>query len=186
MFTFVTSNRGKAIIARRYLEPFNIFFQRQRLDLIEIQSDSVVDIAVAKAKQAFTIIQQPLLVTDDGWFIKALNGFPGPYMKYMNVWLTADDFLKLMHGQRDREVTKREVVCYIDENQLRHFVHDIKGFVLEEKKGNGLPAMQVVTLSPTHKSVAECDAEGIDLPDSHRVWEAFAKWYKEERILEKQ
>lgn len=175
---FVTSNRGKIKIARRYLEPLNILVQPVRLELTEIQSESIVDIANFKARQAFASIRRPLLVSDHGWFIEALNGFPGPYMKYINRWFTSDDLLNLMKGHKNRSVIMREVLCYIDSTRIKCFVHDIKGLVLEEKRGDGLPAMRVITLSPTNESMAECIRRGVDPPGIQCVWEDFANWYR--------
>jgi hypothetical protein len=98
-------------------------------------------------------------------------------MKYMNQWLTPRDFLSLMSGYADRSITKREVLCYVDANQSKCFTQDFPGVVLHEPKGKGTPAMQVVSLSNTRKSVGECIDEGIDPTDgTHVLWRMFSAW----------
>ena len=48
-------------------------------DIIEIQDEKIEKIAIEKAKSAYTIVKKPIIIEDDGLFIKSLNGFPGQY-----------------------------------------------------------------------------------------------------------
>lgn len=96
----------------------------------------------------------------------------------MNQWLTAEDFLKLMAGQKDRNVIRREVLHYMDAEHSQYFISDLQGTVLQEARGHGLSAMRVIGLSPDGKSVAERFTEGLGLPEDHLIWEKFADWFK--------
>ncbi len=183
MLKYITSNKEKIITARRNLESFGISFQEHDLELTEIQSESFVDIATYKAKQAFKALHTPLFVSDHGWSIPALNGFPGAYMKYMNKWLSSQDFLNLMQAHEDKTIIKHEVICYIDEKQVKHFVANIHGTFINAIRGEGLPAMRVVSLLPSGKSVAECTQEGINSYADNPNWKKFATWLKENFIL---
>ncbi len=177
LFTFITSNSEKIETARMYLDPLGIQFEAQGLDLIEPQSDSIEEVSKYKAQHAYEVLGKPVVVTDHGWFITALNGFPGAYMKYINEWFSPQDFLKLLAGHDDRTVTKREVICYTDGTETKCFTQDFQGVVLEEPKGSGTSAMQVVSLSKSRKSVGECIDEGLDPTDGrHELWREFSSW----------
>lgn len=185
MLYYVTSNKSKIDTARRNLTPFGITFQTQDAELIEIQSDSLEEIAVEKAKHAFKLFQKPLFISDHGWYIPALHGFPGPYMKYINKWFTSEDLLRLVEPYEDRTIIKREVLVYIDSQESKTFVSEINGRILEKPEGNGLPAMRVTTLSKTGKSMARCSEEGINAFDENPIYEEFAFWLHTTKQLPK-
>lgn len=92
---FVTNNKLKTKIARHSLSSFGILVEQVKLNLPEIQSDSVEEIAIHSAKTACEMIGKPIIVGDTGFFIEFLNGFPGPYIKYINSKLRALQFAQL-------------------------------------------------------------------------------------------
>jgi XTP/dITP diphosphohydrolase len=178
MLYYITSNKQKIHIAKKYLAPFDVVLEGKYLDLTEMQSDDITQIATEKAKQAFSVIKQPLFVNDAGWYITALNGFPGPYMKYINDWLTADDILDIMAKHDNKEVIFREVVCYIDEHQVKPFVGEVRGNVLTRNTAPAeIPSRSIFSLSSTNKSIAECWQEGIPSVNNSKIWKDFARWY---------
>ena len=69
-------------------------------------------------------------MNDSGWFITALNGFPGSYLRYMNKWFTSDEYLKILEGKKTREVILKEVLCYIDSKQIKTFSGEVRGQIL--------------------------------------------------------
>lgn len=177
MLHYITSNQQKIRIAQKYLSPLDVLIEGKHLDLTEVQSDDIIHIAVEKAKQAYAIIKEPLFVNDAGWYITALNGFPGPYMKYMNDWLKAEDILDMMRKHTDREVIFREVVCYVDKNGVQPFVGEVKGTVLAKDTTPGeIPSRSIFSLSATNKSIAECWQEGIPSVKNSQIWDDFAQW----------
>jgi len=178
MLQYITSNQDKINVAIRNLNPLGVSFEAKSIELIEIQSSSLEDIAKDKAKQAFKAIKKPLFVSDHGWEIPALNGFPGPYMKYMNDWLTSQDFLNLMNGHSDKTIIKREVICFVDASHSKCFTSKIEGRFINGIRGEGLPAMRVVSFLPSGKSVAECTEDGVDSYENNPIWKNFANWIK--------
>lgn len=177
LFTFITSNSEKISTARIYLDPLGIEFDSRDIDLIEPQIASVEEISKFKAKQAFDILKAPVVVSDHGWAITALNGFPGPYMKFINKWFGTDDFLRLLAGYEDRSVVKTEVISYADQNGVKSFAQEIPGLLLTEPKGEGLPMMKLTTFLSSQKSVAECLNEGIDPTNGKlNLWKDFSEW----------
>lgn len=160
---------------------------QKELDIPEIQASSTEEVALDKADRVFKQIKEPLLVSDHGWLIKALNGFPGPYMKFVNSWLEPKDFLALMEHHENREVILRQDLIYIDANTIKAFTYDLIGYVLREAKGNlGTNWDKVVCLTKDDKSIAEVREESGSktiLLDEREPWPSSAKWYKENKVV---
>jgi len=178
MLFFVSTNPNKIDKAELFLRPLGIPFEVSNIKLIEIQSDSVEEIVIDKAKKAFQILNSPLLVNDHVWSISALNGFPGPYMKYINQWFSPQDFLNLMKDKKDREMKLTEYICYTDGNIYKTFFEEIKGHVLFASKGKGEPWKTVSSYSKDNSSVAEKLETHPSAIGTSKVYEDFAKWYK--------
>ena len=81
------------------------------IDTPEIQDTSVKEIARQSAVWAAKEIGEPCIKMDVGFFIPTLNGFPGPFVKYINDWLTQADFLKLMEGKVDRSAYFEDAIA---------------------------------------------------------------------------
>jgi XTP/dITP diphosphohydrolase len=183
MLLYITGNEHKIATANDYLRPFGISVEGKKVDgIVELQLDDVIEISKSKATQAFKNVQHPLLVSDAGWMFTALNGFPGAYMASVNRWFTAQDFLNLMKGKENREVILRECVTYIDKDQIKTFVCDNKGLVLEEASGDGTPLDQIVTFKEDGKTIAKCENEGILRIPQNELWNNVGKWLKENNI----
>lgn len=157
-----------------------IDIKQKILDIPEIQSESIEEVAIDKARKAFGQIKQPLFINDSGWMIAALKGFPGPYMKYINNWFSPRDFLKLMDGEDDRTVTLRQVIVYMDQNTQKVFTFDSKGRMLSTTSGEGRSSDTVITFSKDDTSIAEAKEKGTNLlEEEKKLWESFSSWLKE-------
>ncbi|MGI8419616.1 MAG: non-canonical purine NTP pyrophosphatase [Candidatus Levyibacteriota bacterium] len=179
MIYYITSNRDKVENANIILRQHGLSLTAKNVPFIEIQTDSLEEIALHKAKQAFGVVKKPLVVNDTGWEIKALRGFPGVYMQYVNNWFTAEDFLNLIKPYRDRTVIMRQAVYYIDSEQAKLFFHEIKGIIVKTPKGKGRPSETIFSFRPDGKTLAECQNDGIHFTnDNNSIWNDFAKWYK--------
>lgn len=179
MLYFVTENKQKFDNAQVVLEKYNLFLKQQPLPLTEIQSDSLEDIAMHKARLAYDSVRKPLVVKDDGWYITALKGFPRTYMKYVNQWFSPDDFLNLIKPYKNREMIFRDALYYIDGKTEKLFVHEIPGVIVQEPKGKAVPSAMVSSFRKDGKTMAECINEGIHFADEgNSIWDTFAKWYK--------
>ena len=181
MLYFVTENKEKLQNATIILSEFNIQLEGKSIPLTEIQSDSLEDIAKDKARQAFAIVKQPLVVKDDGWYITALKGFPGSYMKYINQWFAPDDFLRLIKPYTNREIVFKDSLCYTDGKQEKVFTNTIHGKIVSTPKGEGVPSAMISTFRNDGKTMAECINKGIHFAnEGESIWYQFAQWYQEE------
>lgn len=74
---FATSNPDKMQIAKSVCSMFDIEVKFVKLDIDEIQGEDPEAIVRDKAERAYEQLNMPVVVSDDSWDIKALNGFPG-------------------------------------------------------------------------------------------------------------
>jgi XTP/dITP diphosphohydrolase len=187
--TLVTGNEQKIRGAQVTLEPYNIKVVGQNLDIVEIQDEDGEVIARDKAEKAWLLLQEPLIVNDDIWMIPGLNGFPGPYMKSMNHWLNADDWLRLTRDLTDRRIVLRQFVIYQDVDGQTLFTVDIEGTLLTEARGEASNHNDtIVSFNDQGLSNAEIRATGkSSIEHRHTAWHEVAAWLgarEEEPILE--
>ena len=109
---FITSNSVKFNVAKEYLEKkqLDIELIQTELDIPEIQDTSVESVALASARFASQHIKEPFILSDVGFRIAALNGFPGPFIKYMNDWLKPTDLVRLV----DDSESEDRSACFVD------------------------------------------------------------------------
>lgn len=112
--TFVTGNPYKFEVGKTVLEKAGINLVQKKLETPEIQSADVSEIAKYSAKWSAEKLGEPIILTDAGYYIEALNGFPGPFIKYINKWLTSDDLLKLMLGKSNRKIAVKMCLAYCE------------------------------------------------------------------------
>ena len=175
---FVTGNEVKFRGASNIAEKYGIALEQAEADITEVQSDSAQEIAEHKARQAFDILNKPLFVGDDGWIIPGLGGFPGPYMKYINEWLTPEDLLRLTAPLTDRRIILRQVITYQDEAQQKSFAVDIEGVLLPEIRGSHKYSHLTLTSFDGKTSGAELVAMGKSYAgeSSHTAWDELFEW----------
>lgn len=162
------------------MEPFGISVQVQDNDIDEIQSHNASKIAIAKAEAAYAQLKKPLVVNDHFWSINALNGFPGGYMKDVQAWFEAGDFINLMKNKSDKSVVMTEYVVYFDGKTLKQFNVQFPGRIIDEERGGGRVSFErVVVYDGTDKTIAEHIDAGEHARDIHvSAWHMFGEWYK--------
>ncbi len=132
---YVTGNEAKFRTANNILGEMGIELEQVKVDIHEIQSESIEEISKDKALKAFKILKKPLMVNDSGWFFLGLNGFPGPFMKYINDWFTKENYLDLTKNVKDRRVILKQVIVWTDGVRTKVFEHNSHLFLLKEMKG---------------------------------------------------
>lgn len=178
---FATTNPRKIAEANSVLTNFNIIVEPVALDIDEIQHRDPEVITKAKAKAAYAVTQQPVVVSDTSWSIPALNGFPGGYMKDVSAWFKDTDWLALMAQYEDRTIYVHEHLAYYDGTELHHFVADYKGKIAHE--ASGLKAedesIERVAIMYGNKTMASIKLENAIASAGEVLehWEQFGKWY---------
>lgn len=128
---YVTGNKKKVEAAKNILEKENIIIKQVDLNLEEIQGN-ILDIAIKKAMDAYENLQSPLIINDSNLEIDALNGFPGPYTKYVEETLKDDGILKLLSGESNRRASYTDILVYIDKYGYHAFSSSITGNISKE------------------------------------------------------
>lgn len=180
---FATNNINKFNEARRVLRRYKIAVGMLRVKTIEIQSESLEEIAKNSAIHAFQHCRLPIIVEDAGLFVEALNGFPGPYASYAYKTIGNEGLLKLMKEATNRRARFQSVVAYFSEELESPIC--FKGEVLGEitktiRKGcSGFGFDPVFKPLKSGKTFAEMDIDEKNLR-SHRAkaFRKFARWYK--------
>ncbi|MBU0569427.1 non-canonical purine NTP pyrophosphatase [Patescibacteria group bacterium] len=162
--TFVTGNKYKFEVAQKVLEEASIELIQQKIDTPEIQSTKVEEIAKYSAKFAAEKLGKPVTVTDAGYFIEALNGFPGPFIKYINQWLTSKDLLRLMKGKANRKVVVRGCLAYCEPGKEPvTFLSEIIGIIarkaVKSQNKNSTPIDEIFIPEGFNKVDAEIPRE---------------------------
>jgi XTP/dITP diphosphohydrolase len=183
---FATNNFHKFDEARRVLTAHGIAVGMLRVKALEIQSDSLIDIAQASAIDAFERCHLPVMVEDAGLFINALNGFPGPYSAYVYKTVGNAGLLKLMEKMADRKAAFQSVIAYYDGHGAPLcFEGGAAGKIIsEERRGDGKsgfgfdPIFQPAMSAKTFAEMAIAEKNGF----SHRALAVhkFSEWYKEQ------
>lgn len=109
---YVTGNNVKYDVALKAFTNTGIVLLQKKLATPEIQSKSVQEVAMYSVSWASKELNQPVIVTDAGFYIEALNGFPGPFIKFVNEWFSADDFINLMKGKTNRTIIIQDCLAY--------------------------------------------------------------------------
>ncbi|KAK1770662.1 inosine triphosphate pyrophosphatase [Phialemonium atrogriseum] len=97
---FITGNANKLREVKAILEPA-IQVGSQELDLIEIQG-TVEEVTLDKCRRAADLIEGPVLVEDTCLCFNALNGLPGPYIKWFLTSLGHEGLNNLLAAYEDK------------------------------------------------------------------------------------
>jgi XTP/dITP diphosphohydrolase len=112
MLRYVTTNPGKVREAEAYLDDGSV--AQLDYDYTEIQSDDLGTIAARGAREAYRHAGEPTLVDDAGLFVRALDGFPGPYSSYAEETIGVERTWELASDEEDRAASFRCVLAYCD------------------------------------------------------------------------
>ena len=105
------------------------------IDFDEPRSDDLHVIAQAKLRQARRILDAPCFVLDSGFYIDALNGFPGSYVNYALGTVGVSGLLRLMQGQTNRCCAFRQCLGYFDGAQEHYFTAENTGTLATVVRG---------------------------------------------------
>jgi XTP/dITP diphosphohydrolase len=184
---FATNNINKFNEARKILSRHKIAVGMIRVKTLEIQSESLEEIAKTSAIHAFKQCGLPLIVEDAGLFVEALNGFPGPYSSYVYKTIGNEGLLRLMEKSANRKAKFQSVVAYLSEELESPicFMGEILGEITEQvrKGGSGFGFDPVFKPANSQKTFAEMSiAEKNKYSHRAKAFRKFARWYKSLKV----
>ncbi|TBR10313.1 MAG: RdgB/HAM1 family non-canonical purine NTP pyrophosphatase [Candidatus Nitrosotenuis sp.] len=171
---FASSNKHKYSEAKEILSKFRLDLGFFEFAPVEIQSDSILEIATKKSLDAYLSCKKPVIVEDDGLFIPALGGFPGPYSSYVFKTIGNAGILNLVESKRNAEF--HSVIAYCDGKKPVLFRGIIRGMISKKQKGKGWGYDPIFIPKGRTKTYAELDDKNTI---SHRyvALGKFARWF---------
>lgn len=131
--TFITGNQAKADYLNRLL---GVDLPHQKVELDELQSTDLHTIVDHKARQAYAILGEPVLVEDVSLEFAALGNLPGTFIKF---FVDADDGLeklcRMLDGFSDRRAVARCTFGYFDGQEITFFDGHLEGVIATKPAG---------------------------------------------------
>lgn len=152
MVKIITKNKDKFMEAKLILDSYGIIAEQVELDVVEIQSESLEEIAKDRVIKAAKLVEPPIVTEDAGLFIEALRGFPGPYSSYVYKTIGCKGIIKLMDGLANRKAKFVSVVAYMDESKEIHlFRGELSGVISSEVRGESGFGFDPIFMPITHR-----------------------------------
>lgn len=168
---FATSNDHKLMEAQEIGKKYKILFEKIDVEIEEIKSESIEEIAKQKCLKIYEKIKKPLIVEDAGIFIDALNGFPGTYSAYVHKKIKNIGILKLMEGIENRNAKFISCIAFHDGKNLKIFRGECKGKIAKEERGDRGFGYDPIFIPDENNELKQTFAENFELKKilSHRT-----------------
>jgi XTP/dITP diphosphohydrolase len=176
---FVTQNQHKLKELTPLFERYKVDFETTSIEKYEIRSDNIEEIAREAAKVAYETLQNPVVVDDTGFFVDALNGFPGSFAGIVLNFIGFEGILQLMTDKAHRASVFKTAVGYSDGQHLESFVGSMSGSVARESAGVGGFGYDPIFIPDGYsKTYAELTFdEKVSISHRTSAFEKFLKWY---------
>ena len=130
--TFITGNAGKAERLRKHLP---IPLLHKSVDLPEIQSLDLREVAKHKAEEAYKYVNGPVLVEDVSLRFNAMKGLPGPLIKWFLQDLDNAGMCTMLNIYTDRSAVATVCFALFDGNETHFFEESRNGIIAPEPRG---------------------------------------------------
>lgn len=175
---FITGNQAKADYLAKWL---GHDVPHQKVDLPEIQSLDPKEVVEHKAREAYKLINKPVLVEDVALSFNAFGGkLPGTLVKWFLSEVGNDGMLRMLEGFEDRTATASIMYGLYDGTTLHTFEAGVPGLIALEPRSSeadgwhgSLSWNSIFMPEGSDKTYAEMSDEEL-LPFSHRA-KAIAK-----------
>ena len=175
--TFASTNQNKYLEVQSILSTRNISVNFSRTHLVEVQSDSLEEIAREKAKTAFAKVGRPVIVEDDGLFIDSLGGFPGPYSSFVFKTIRNDGILKLLAGSAKRSAYFCSLIAFYNGKTMSVSEGRVDGRISDRITEGGWGYDPIFMPAGTDLTFAELKKRKNEYSHRKRALEKFARWY---------
>lgn len=181
---FVTGNASKFKEVKHWLSELNPYIDLRQadIDLPEIQSLDVQEVAMQKAKEAWRLIKKPLLIDDGGIYIERYNNFPGTLSKYVYQGIGLDGFWLLAKDNPRGSFANCLVYCS-SEHDYQIFNGVSTGTIVEPTEpivDTKFPFTYVFIPDGTNKTFAQLKGSEEEKKFHHRYksLQEFTQWLK--------
>jgi inosine triphosphate pyrophosphatase len=157
MIYFITSNKNKFNEIQAIL-PVSI--EQLVLDLPEIQELDSRAIIKAKLEAAFTHHDGPFIVEDTSLELDALNGLPGPFIKWFEQTVTNPGLATIAIQSGKTDVIARVSIGYAkDKESIEFFEGVLEGDIVAPRGENGFGWDVIFQPKGYDRTLAEMTAE---------------------------
>ncbi len=177
---FVTQNAHKYNEARRILDQYGIKIRMLASPKTEIQSANLGEVARFAAEEAARKHKRTVVVEDSGLFVRALNGFPGPFSSYVYSTLGVEGLLRLLSRRGGREAYfEASLAVASARDTCRQFSGRVYGMISHKSLGTtGFGFDPIFIPKGTQTTFAQ---GGKDFKDKYshraRAFRKLALWY---------
>jgi non-canonical purine NTP pyrophosphatase (RdgB/HAM1 family) len=161
----ITGNEGKYKEFRDLININELILSYRSIDLLEIQSFEIKEIGYFKTKSALAAIGlnsgfDAVLTDDTGLYCEALNGLPGPLIKWFLVKLGAKGIYDLIRCGNG----KTTAICLlslglVSTGEIIQFEGEVKGQLVAPRGGGGFGWDQVFLPNSEAKTYGEMTAD---------------------------
>ena len=133
---FVTSNKDKVNEAQKIL---GVPIEIVNFDIDEIQSLDLKKIVEYKVEQAYKKVKKPVFVDDVSFEVKAWNGFPGPFIKFLRQagGNSFDLMIRMLSSEKDRTVKVTAGIGYHDGRKTHYIEGSFIGEIVPKRGSKG-------------------------------------------------
>lgn len=161
----VTSNKHKVAEINKIL---GTNYKISKLEIPEIQSLNLDEIITKKAKTAYEIAKKPVLVTDVSLEIEALNGLPGPFVKFFVQTIGVGGTVNLIKS-KNRNAIVTDALGLYDGITMKIFKGTLRGTLASKPRGSAGFGFDVVFI-PKGKKKTYAQMSSIEKNEiSHRA-----------------
>ena len=175
--TFASTNQNKYREVQSILSSYGISVDFAQINLVEVQSDSLEEIAREKAKSAFAQVGRPVIVEDDGLFIDTLKGFPGQYSSHAFKTIGNDGIMKLLTGSADKSASFRSLIAFYNGKNLSISEGKVDGKISDRITEGGWGYDPIFVPAGTSLTFAQLKDRKNDYSHRKKALDNFAKWY---------
>jgi XTP/dITP diphosphohydrolase len=162
------------------LHRYNLEIAFCKLEIEEIQSDSINEIALRKSQYAFSNINGPVIVEDDGLFIDELNGFPGQYSAFVFKTIGNMGILDLLRKYENRSAVFVSIIAFYDGQTPQIFEGKIRGQISKNitKGGWGFDPIFIPGINDLSFGLLQDIKKKQEFSHRSRALLQFVEWYK--------
>jgi non-canonical purine NTP pyrophosphatase (RdgB/HAM1 family) len=130
--TFITGNPVKAETLSRLL---GYPVSHRRLELVEIQSLDLREVVASKAREAYRVVQAPVLIEDSTLVFEAMGRLPGTLIKWFEHELGLEGLCRLADGYPSRAAIGQVLYGLFDGTTLETFYGETRGHIADHPRG---------------------------------------------------
>lgn len=133
-----------------------------QLDLPELQSLDPEEIVTHKAREAYKVINRPVLVEDSSLTFNALGRLPGPLIKWFLTELKREGLCQLLNSYSDRSARAEARFALYDGQTIHIFEGKVDGLIADAPRGQvGMGWDSIFIPEGCHESWGEMSEERL-------------------------